>query len=196
MNGPARPETWGGLGPAMQALNERQRAFVRHLVTGPVGHGRLTKAYRLAGYQSKGGKPTTLSKEAHSLSRDERIIAAVAEESRKVIRIGHPEAVAALFAVIRDPTHRDHMRAVTAVLDRADPIATKHIVDVTHRHLDADQEGLEELRALRQIGATREKLIELFGGNGLARLERLDAADMMRRADSAKLIEQNTSEEP
>ena len=72
----------------------------------------------------------------------------------------------------------------------------KHIVDVTHRHLDADQEGLEELRALRQIGATREKLIELFGGNGLARLERLDAADMMRRADSAKLIEQNTSEEP
>ena len=82
MNGPARPQTWGELGPAMQALNERQRAFVRHLVTGPVGHGRLTKAYRLAGYQSKGGKPTTLSKEAHSLSRDERIIAAVRTAAR------------------------------------------------------------------------------------------------------------------
>ena len=50
-------------------------------------------------------------------------------------------------------------------------------------------QALEELRALRQIGATREKLLELFGGNGLARLERLEAADLARRAAEAKMIE-------
>jgi hypothetical protein len=42
---------------------------------------------------------------------------------------------------------------------------------------------------LRQLGTSRDKLVELFGGNGLARLERLEAADIARRADQAKVIE-------
>ena len=45
------------------------------------------------------------------------------------------------------------------------------------------------LRALRQLGVSREKMVETFGGNGLARLERLEAADMARRATEAKIIE-------
>src|SRR6185437_8736629 len=77
-------ETWGQLGPAMQALNERHRAFVRDLVTGKPGHGALTRAYRVAGYKSSNA--STLSKEAHKLSRDPRIIEAIAEEAKKVIR--------------------------------------------------------------------------------------------------------------
>jgi hypothetical protein len=48
---------------------------------------------------------------------------------------------------------------------------------------------LEELRALRQLGTAREKLVELFGGNGLARLEALEAADIERRASKAKVVE-------
>jgi len=109
MNELAKPETWGELGPAMQVLNERQREFVRYLVTEKPGYGALTRAYRKAGY-GKTSKAATLSKEAHHMSRDERIIAAIAEESRKVIRVGHPEAVAALFNLIRDPAHRDRAR--------------------------------------------------------------------------------------
>ena len=50
MNEIAKPEVWGELGPAMKALNERQRDFVRHLVTGKPGYGSLTRAYKLAGY--------------------------------------------------------------------------------------------------------------------------------------------------
>ncbi len=180
-------ETWGELCPAMQALSHKHREFVRHLVTGPVGHGRLTRAYKLAGYKS--GKASTLSKDAHHLSRDERIIAAVAEESRKVIRVGHPEAVAALFEVMRDPLHRDRMRAIDAILNRVDPLQTKHSIDVTHRTIDPDREALEELRAARKLGATREKLLELYGANGLDRLEALEAIDNARRADAAKIIE-------
>ncbi len=185
--GAKQSETWGELGPAMQALSERHRTFVRTLVTGKPGYGSLTRAYRAAGYKS--GKPGTLSKEAHHLSRDHRIIEAVAEETKKVIRLGHPEAVAALFNMIRDPLHRDHARAVAMVLDRCDPIVTKHSVDVIHRHEDPDRVALEELKALRQLGATREKLLELFGSNGLDRLEMLEAAENAQRAAAAKVIE-------
>ena len=45
---------------------------------------------------------------------------------------------------------------------------TKHDVNVTHRVIDPDAEALEELRALRSVGTSREKLVELFGQNGLA----------------------------
>ncbi len=43
MNEPIKPEAWGELGPAMKALSEMQREFVRHLVTGKPGHGALTR---------------------------------------------------------------------------------------------------------------------------------------------------------
>lgn len=188
MNEIAKPETWGELGPAMKALNERQRAFVRFFVTEKPGYAALTRAYRKAGY-GKNSKAATLSKDAHHMSRDERIIAAIAEESRKVIRVAHPEAAAALLNMIRDPAHRDHARAVMGLLDRVDPVQTKHSIDVTHRTIDPDQEALEEMRAARKLGATRDKLLELYGANGLDRLEALEAVDNARRADAAKIIE-------
>jgi hypothetical protein len=76
-----------------------------------------------------------------------------------------------------------------AGIERLVPITTTQKIDVTHRLIDPDQEALEELQAMRQIGATQEKLVELFGGNGLARLERLEAADRARRSTEAKIIE-------
>ena len=152
----AAPEAWGQLGPAMQALNEKQRAFVRHLVTGKPGHGALTRAYQLAGYKS--AKRTTLSKEAHHLSRDARIIEAIAEEAKKVIRgVGFAEAVAAAMNGVRDPLSRDHARFVDMFISRADPVISKHSIDVTHRHEDPDRAALEELKALRQLGTARRE---------------------------------------
>jgi hypothetical protein len=65
----------------------------------------------------------------------------------------------------------------------------QHDLQVTHRVIDPDQEALEELRAARALGVTREKLIELFGGNYLPRLERLEAAELERNSSSAKIIE-------
>jgi hypothetical protein len=90
--------------------------------------------------------------------------------------------------MIRDPKHRDHGRAVLSLLDRVDPVVSKQNIEVTHKILDPDQEALEELLALRQLGTSREKLIELFGGNGLARLERLEAAELARRSEVARVI--------
>jgi len=186
MNAPARTEDWGQMGEAMKALpNDRWRAFVRALVADTKGYGAVTRAARAAGFGKANTKASSLSKQAHQLSRDERIIAAIAEESRKVIRVGHPEAVTALFNLVRDPEHRDHARAVAMVIDRCDPAITKHSVDVTHRIEDPDRTALEELKALRHLGAARDKLLELFGPNGLDRLEALEAAENAQRAAQA-----------
>jgi hypothetical protein len=186
---PAKREDWGQLGPAMRALpNDHWRAFCYALVTGPGGHGKYTAAARAAGL-GKNSTPANLGKFAWQLAHDSRMIAAVAEMAQKYLRGAHPEAVNALHNMIRDPQHRDHGRAVLALLDRVDPVVSKQNIEVTHRILDPDQEALEELQALRQLGTSREKLLELFGGNGLARLERLEAADLGRRADAAKVID-------
>jgi hypothetical protein len=126
---------------------------------------------------------------AWRMAHDDRVIAAVASESRRLLRGGHPEAVNALHNLIRDPTARGHDRAVMALLDRVDPIIGRQQIEVSHRVIDPDTEALEELRAMRALGATREKLIELFGGNALPRLERLEAAELAKRSDEAKIIE-------
>jgi hypothetical protein len=189
MNAVPDKQEWGELGPAMQALpNDRWRDFVRHYVTGKPGHGASVRAYRLAGFGKK-SKPATQGKEAHHMIHDERVIAAIAEMSRQVIRAGYPEAVSAWFNLVRNPKHRDHGRAVALFVERLDPAVSRHAVDVTHRTIDPDREALEELRAARKLGATREKLVELYGANGLDRLEALDAVDLARRADAAKIIE-------
>jgi hypothetical protein len=66
---------------------------------------------------------------------------------------------------------------------------TRHELGVTHRIVDPDQEALEELKAARQLGATREKLLQLFGANGLDRLEALEATEQLKRSTAAKVIQ-------
>jgi hypothetical protein len=187
---PVRRQEWGQLGPAMKALpNDRWREFVYQLVVDS-GYGSLTRAAVAAGF----GKTSTkenLHRHAWILSRDERMIAAIAEESAKIVRVAGPAAANALLNLVNDPTHREHGRAIALVLERTDPatsVSRSH-VEVVHKIVDPDTEALEELRALRHLNTPREKLIELFGENGLHRLERLERADDLKRADTAKLIE-------
>jgi hypothetical protein len=132
-------ETWGELGPAMKKLNQRQQDFVRALVLEKPGYGALVNAYRKAGYGRTDSKRSTLSKDAHHLSRDSRIIEAVAEQSKKVLRLGQSAAVNEALALVMDVSHKHHARAVFALLDGADPATTKHSVDVLHRVEDPDR---------------------------------------------------------
>src|SRR5260370_39520159 len=83
----------------------------------------------------------------------------------------------------------DRMGDVEAVLSRSDRIESHSHIEVLHRTIVPDREALEELRALRHLGTPREKLLDLFGHNGLDRIEALEAADTSRRADSPKVIE-------
>jgi hypothetical protein len=199
---PAKPD-WGQLGPAMRALpNSQWREFVHAFVTCPLKpsrsgnvYGRHVYAARKANF-GKGSTPANLGKLAWKMANDERCVAAIAEETQKYFRSFHPAAVAAYGDLIRDRTHKDHGRAVMRAIDSIDPIVSKQDISVTHKVTDLDQEGLEELRALRELGVSREKMLEQFGGNGLARLERLEAADMARRANEAKVIDGREIEAP
>ncbi len=188
-------EPWGQLSPAMRALpNDRWRAFVNFYVWFTFtndrkdNYGAQTAAARQAGFGKPKSTPIAMANIASRLMRDERIIAAVVDESRKYLRAGAPEAAKALLSLVRNPEHKDHARAVAMLLDRTDPIVTRQEIDVTHRTVDPDTEAIEELRALRQLGTSRAVLLELFGGNGLARIERLEAADAAPRAQQAKVV--------
>jgi len=184
------------LGPAMRALpNDRWRAFVEFYLLGTFTNhrknnfGPQAQAARKAGFGGPKTTPKIMAQLGWKLMRDDRIIAAVAEESRKLLRSGAPEAVKAVRDGVRDPTHKDHARFVAMTLDRTDQLESHQTIDVIHKHIDRDQEEIEEFRAVKQLGAPREKLIEIFGGNGLERLERLEAADTAQRARDAKVIE-------
>jgi hypothetical protein len=195
MNALARRETWGELGPAMRALPDQWCAFVEFYVLETFRNSRKgnfgaqTYAARAAGFGKPKTTPLNMARIASRLMRDERIIAAIAEEARNMRRGAAPEVVKAWLNMVRDPEHPGHARAVAMGLDRDEPLVSHQQIDVTHKHVDPVQEEIEELRAHRQLGTPREKLIELFGGNGLARLEALEAADAAQRAQAAKVID-------
>lgn len=189
MDEAAPREDWGQHGSAMKALpNDAWRAFALALATGRPGHGKLARAARAAGF-AKNSTPANLAKLAWKIAHDDRMVAAAAEVARKVVRVGAPEAAAALMDLVRNPKARDHCRALDMILSRSDPAVSQHSHEVLHRIEDPDTEALEELRALQQLGTAREKLLELFGPNGLDRLERRDAIDLARRADEAKIVD-------
>jgi hypothetical protein len=192
MNAIAKQEDWGTMGDAMRSLpNDQVRAFVRAYVVHPPGQGALLNSYIAAGYGKPDSKRETLSKNAWHLAHDPRVVAAVREEAVKVLRLSHPEAVNTLLECMRDPNNKDRWKCALAILERTDPTMVHNRLDITHRVIDPDQEALDELRAARSLGASREKLIELFGFNELPRLEKLEA----KKAEQAKVIEGETINE-
>ena len=194
MNVPMKRPDWGEFGPCMKNLaNDQQREFVYLLVHASPARGALVQAYRDAGY-GQGSTPAIQARAAWKLSHDERVIAAIAEESRKIIRVAFPEGANALLNLIRDPDHKEHGRALGLLMERVFPAETKHSVEVVHKTVDPDLEALEEVRALRHLGTERPKLLELFGHNGLDRLEVLEASDNARRAEQAKVIDAEATE--
>jgi hypothetical protein len=193
----------GQPGPAMRALpNNRWRLFVEAYLWETFTNGNKDNygagaaAARKAGFGSPKSKPPVLAQIGWRLLKDDRMVAAIAEESRKLLRAGAPQAVKAVHDGILNPNHPSHAKFVDLVLRRTDPEESKQVVEVTHRTINRDEEELEELHALRQLDTPHAKLIELFGQNGLDRLERLEAADRVRRANEAKLIDAEVVEVP
>lgn len=120
-------------GPAMQALpSDRHRAFVRALYQVKPGHGANVKAARIAGFGTETSTPASMATIASRLAHDQRIQAALYEEDQRHIRASAPRAIRALSNLIEDPSHRDHARGVSMVLDRVHPAETNHVVKVEH----------------------------------------------------------------
>jgi hypothetical protein len=123
-------------GPRMKALdNDRQRAFVVGLFSAPPkGRGQHIWAARFTGYGKADGTSSNkvLGVIGARLLADQRIVEAVREESQRRLRLLPPVAIQALEKLIGDPSHRDHMRAIAAVVDRVDPLQQSLNVNVRH----------------------------------------------------------------
>jgi hypothetical protein len=116
---------WGQLGPAMRALpNDRWRRFVEALLLEPGGPGAQTNAAIKAGFG--GRKREYATRIASKMVRDIRIVAALEEEGRKIVRAGGAAASKALMSLVDNPDHKDHARAVAMVLARTDPEIQRH----------------------------------------------------------------------
>jgi hypothetical protein len=145
-------------GPAMRALrNDRWRNFVLALVYGDQKYGRHTRAYRAAGFA---GNARTERRHALWLTRHELIIAAIAEESRKMVHAHYPAAVEALMKLVQDPTHRGHVRALAMLMDRVYAVETSHLVKVEHTPSPLTLEMTKEVLARIEQLARRAGLVE------------------------------------
>ena len=130
----------------MRALNARQRAFVLALFEENPTRGALVAAARRAGYGNPDGSSTAqaMATIASRLADDEKVQAAIAEITKKRIRREGPAAVMAINEIISNPLHKDRLKAVATILDRIDPVETKHNIEVTHK-IDHTKSALEHL---------------------------------------------------
>jgi hypothetical protein len=120
-------------GPKMAALPPKRRALVIALFDDDAprkGDGLLAFAAQRAGYGTPTSSPRSLCVIAGRIVHADEVQEAIAEHSHRVMRTIPPEAIRALKELIRDPKHRDHMKAIAAVIDRTDPLQTLHTVKV------------------------------------------------------------------
>lgn len=106
-------EELAALSPAMAALVPRQRAFCYFYISNG-GHG--ANAVRSAGYSSK--SPNYCRVMAHKLLHSKPILQAIHATSWAFLHSLTTPALSALSDVLRDPTHRDRVRAAALILDR------------------------------------------------------------------------------
>lgn len=123
------------MGPALKALNDRQRAFVVALVSG-ASQG---KAAQAAGYN---GTEEVLRVTGHRLAHDEKVQAAIVEETRKKFRFAAVAAADYLVAALTDAgvKDQDKIKAATAILDRGGlHVLTEHRVTLAADESLGDQ---------------------------------------------------------
>ena len=131
------------------------------------GDGLLIYAAREAAYGTPTSSSKSLSVIANRIVHDDRVQAAIAEHSRRVLRTIPPAAILALKDLIRDPKHRDHARAIAMVLDRTDPLQTLHTVKVEDTRppsVEATQAVLDRIEALMQRAGLLPKSAPVIDG--------------------------------
>lgn len=126
-------------GPAMRALNPRQRAVVSYLLdTGQVDSDAWTEACERAGYSPAGVSRNALNVTAYRLRHDPKLTAAIQEEARRRVGNDLPMFLKTIRTIASDPSHKDALKAATTGAAMAGVSAislSKTETHVTH-HLD------------------------------------------------------------
>lgn len=147
-------------GPAMSALNERQRAFVMAMIEFP--GITQAKAAKLAGYQNS---PGGLKVHGHYCAHHPAVQAAMREEAEKRINSGSLLAASVLLKMLTDSKveAKDRIKAAGMLLDRSGFGAAQTInvnKTVTDRTGPAMLERIRALAAANGLDA-----VKLLGGN-------------------------------
>jgi hypothetical protein len=152
-------------------LEPKERLFVIAFSTpGTETYGNAAKAARFAGYGNSESTPDTFARIGNRLLHRARVAKGIAELGMRALT---PDALAAIRQIVRDPLHKDRMKAASAILERQAPTIQKSEIDVTHRIVDHTAEALQVLSYMKSIGASREMLEAHFGFTGLARYEEM-----------------------
>lgn len=178
------PPDWSDFGPRVQALRDRERRFVwAYLINSMTEIGANgAQSARDAGYSdaAEGAKVR-----AHHLLHRSDVQDAIQELAARELRGLALPALAALGSILKKPDHPDRQKVALSILSRVGlgeqaSVNLNVSGEVNLNHTDA---AIDDLRRLRALGVSREKLIETFGFSGLERYER-----MLASVD-AKLIE-------
>jgi phage terminase small subunit len=150
---PAPVEDEENLGPAMQILTPKMRAFVRAYASGMT----QAQAYGAAGYSTASANAVAVS--AHQLAHHPKVQTALYEESLKAFRTDALMARRVLVSIASDTAakQRDRIVACVAILDRGGFGSTStHRVDV-HHHEPSRAEVVARLAAAcDELGFTPE----------------------------------------
>jgi hypothetical protein len=157
--------------------------------------GDRSKALVIAGYE---GKPASINVMASRIFGDARVRAAIKEECLYRIDASEPELYAITMNILRDTGEKaaDRLRAIEMVWSRANPVMTRHKIEVEH-HMTDDERDIRHWHALKKLGATADAFLARFGPNGLPRVEALVLAEEAKRREieSGTTIEGEVIEE-
>lgn len=145
------------LGPAMRALTDRQRRFVRMYLDYPTARDYVLA--KMAGYSANSAVAIRVA--AHRLLHTPGVLAAINEEIDKRFK-GKGVAISqrALFRIASTDGHKDQIKAAVALLDRGGfQVTSEHRVTVEK----TDRTGkamVGRIRALAErLGIDAEKLL-------------------------------------
>jgi phage terminase small subunit len=148
-------------------LSPKERIFVdRYLaLSGKRGAGK--QAAEAAGYPASWSAIA-----AHRLLRRPRVMRAIEEESKRLVRALGPQAIKVIKEILDDREHKDRLKAARTVLERIDPA----FVGFQHQHhVEVVESGVETalkiLRIMRELQVPIEVQRERLGPNLFPQLE-------------------------
>lgn len=149
-------------GPAMLALDERERNFVLYSFAPDIS---AAQAARLAGFGKPGDPSEVFARLAWRLKNENaRVMEALKEMHKRGNVSIAPDVTKALREIVNDRSHPQRAKIALALKEHLDPTVTKQDINVTHIEAKSPwQEQLDALRTMRQLNVPREKMVTVLG---------------------------------
>lgn len=142
------------LGPCMQALSPKHRAFVLALYA--LGTNDATAAARLI-YTDNGNG--SINVQAHRVMHRADVQAAIDEEARRRIKSLQPLGIHELTEIMKNPQHKDQLKAVAMAFNRSG-LNEVHESKVTHEIVRTQREKIAEIKSLAgELGVDPKTLL-------------------------------------